>query len=152
MSTASEKEPTPTQQFLDLAYVKAELNMDGDDDLDSQLLQIVQTSNRQMSLSLLPVLDVAELAGTGFWEDAKTTAFLNFRALFEKRMNRNDEDYKSYKEEYKENLTVLINAIKAQPEKATRTRLAHASASYRSRLLKNIPGMTDDNGSYLDIG
>ena len=143
----SEEEPTPTQQFLDLTYVKAELDLD--DDLDSQLLQIIQTSNRQMSLSLLPVLDTTELAGTGFWEDAKTTAFLNFRALFAKRINHNDEDYKSYKEEYKENLKVLINAIKAQPEKATRTKLAYGSASYGSRLLKNIPGMTDDNGLYL---
>ena len=113
---------TPTQQFLDLAYVKAELSLDYDDDhLDSQLLQIIQTANRQMSLEMVPVLDITKFAGTGIWEDAKTIAFLYFRSLFENRVNRNKEDSESYMSTYKANLKTLIKALISRRSPKTKT-------------------------------
>ena len=149
--TDEEKEiaKNETQEFLTLDDVKNELKL-SDDKLSDQIDNLIDIANRQITLALLPVVDNIKLLGTGFWEDAATIAMLYFRSLFERRINHNDDEYKSYREEYKDTLKILIGAIKAQPEKSTRTKTAHATASYQSRLLKNIPGMTNDNGAFFD--
>ena len=146
---SEETPPVPTQEFLTLAFVKQQQEIT-DNQYDSRMTQMVEFSNRQMQLALIPVLDKREFADTGFFEDARNTAFLHFKSLFEKRINKDDETAKSYMDEYKYSLKILIEAIKAQPTKSTRSKVAYGTAVTDSPLLKNIPGMTDKYGRLFE--
>lgn len=140
---------TETQPFLEIDSVKAQLGLE-DDELDPQILPLIETANRRMSLALLPVLDIRELESTPFFQDAKNAAMVFFRSLFEQRINKSEEAHKSYKEEYKDAMTVLTNAIKAQPSKdiSKRSVLATGGAPLRHQLLASNYEITDNLGNY----
>ena len=144
---------TETQHFLELNFVKTQLGIEDDDpEYDDQLLQIIESANRRVSMTLLPVLDIRDLESTDFWQDAKTAAFVYARSLFEQRVNKSEEMYKSYKEEYDDTIKILINAIKAQPTKdiSKRSIIAMAGTPLRHRLLDNNYGITDNLGNRLN--
>ena len=95
-----------TQPLLELESVKSQMGLN-DDGQDDQILPLLESANRRMSLTLFPVLDITELESTPFFQDAKNVAFIYFRALYEQRINNLEEKYKSYKTEYDDSIKML---------------------------------------------
>ena len=141
---------TETQNFLDLDTVKSQMDIT-DDEYDAQMLPMIESANRLMSLTLLPVLDIKELAETQFWQDAANIAYTYFRALFAQRINNSDEKYKMYKAEYNDSIKVFLDAIKAQPSKdiSKRSIIAVGGARVDHSLLRNNYEITDNLGNRL---
>ena len=142
-----------TQPLLELESVKSQMGLN-DDGQDDQILPLLESANRRLSLVLFPVLDITELESTPFFQDAKNVAFIYFRALYEQRVNNLEEKYKSYKAEYDDSVKVLLNAIKAQPIKdvSERSVLGYGGARRRHPLLDSNYGVTDSRGNYLRRG
>lgn len=137
-----------TQEFLSLSNVIESLALT--DTAEERLLPMIQQANRQVSLLLVPVLDIRKLDDTEYWQDAMNLAMLYFQALFERRINHNHDEGNNYHKEYMQNLKTLVAAIKADPDRSKRTVLAYAGADTNTRLLRNIPSMTDRYGRYRD--
>ena len=149
MSATDNDTPVNTTPFVTLESVKSELGIE-DDGQDAQILPIIQRSNRRMSLTLLPVLDTRDPTGSPMFQDAKDTAMIYFRALYEKNVLNQEERYKSYKEEYESSVKVLIAAIKAQPiDLSTKAVIAFATSSTKHPLLNSINNVTDSDGRYI---
>ena len=65
-----------TQEFLTMSSVRDSLGIT--EATDDRLLPIIESANRQITLSLVPVLDIRLLEGTTYWQDASNVALLYF--------------------------------------------------------------------------
>ena len=125
-----------TQEFLTMSSVRDSLGIT--EATDDRLLPIIESANRQITLSLVPVLDIRLLEGTTYWQDASNVALLYFQSIYERRINHNNEEAEAYHQEFMRALKILAVAIKAEPDNSTRTKVAYAGANIRAPLLEDV--------------
>ena len=145
MSSSSEHN---SNQFLTVRYITEQKGLT-DDQFTPEILRIIKESNRKVVLALTSVKDDIILDGTKFFADAQDTAYLYFDSEYERTILRIPVEAKDTFAKYKESKDLLLRAIRAQPTESKRTTQATASCSYKSGLLKNINGITDDNGNFF---
>lgn len=136
-------------KFLVENYVMRRYGLNTDDKTNSEKLEAqISQANRQIAKDMIPYLDDIIADDTDFFADCRDAAYDYFRhvRLADDRLYEESEKVLSM---YKYTIKTLKESAKAQPEFSQRTIISHATGSYRTPLLKNIPGMTDTNGVFF---
>jgi len=149
MSEDSDAAENNANQLLNLKSVKDDKDID-DNLSDNKLLKIIVKTNQLMSMALTPFIDNIDLADTKFFDRARNVALTYFDYLYTRRVLKLYTEAHEIKTEFNDDLKVLIKSITAEPGKATRSKIASAGIKYESRLLRNIPGMTDEFGNIIE--
>jgi len=137
-----------SNQFLTVQYVTSQKGLTTEQ-FTEQILRIIKDSNRKIVLSLVPIKDDIILDGTVFFPDAQNVAMVYFDSEYERLILKDFDSSEITFKKYKEERNLLIAAIKAQPKESKRNIQATASCSYKSRLLSNIPGITDKDQNLI---
>jgi len=136
-------------QFLTLAYIKSEKEID--DDLEDDKLQtIIADANYTMTDLLTPVIDLIDTSNTKFFDKARSVTLLYFDYLYTRKILKLYTEAHEMEVEFTKRAKTFLDAIKAQPSKAERSQVISVGISAESRLLKNIPNTTDEFGNLLD--
>jgi len=146
MSEISSSEEHNFNQILTNEFISAVKEIE----ITDEVLTLIGNANNEISKILRPYIDNIILDKTGFFQDARDTAFLHFRSFYESDVLNLLEKSKLSYDRYKDSKKTLIESIKAQPSEAKRSVKASASVSVSSNLLNNIQGVTDERGNFFD--
>lgn len=137
-----------SNQFLTQNYVIEQKGLTSEE-FTPQILRLVKEANRKVVLAITPIQDDIILDGTKFFLDAQDAAYLYFDSEYHRTILKLDTEAKDIFAKYKESKELLIRALRAQPMTAKRSVQATSSCAYSSRLLSNIPGITDQDQNIL---
>lgn len=147
MSVTNDPTENDKNYLLTLDYVKQQKDLVGISKFDDVLTSMVITTNQAMMQYLVGVVDIFDLSGTSFFDQARNHAYDYFEGIYMRRQNKKYADSIEMLKQVDLEILKFVESLKAQPAFTDRSRAVSVSASYETALIENIPNMTDESGT-----
>ena len=107
--------------FLDYDSFVTELGLKEDRDDRGLVRNLIERANRRVTLELKPYIGEYDFTGSSLYRDAVNAAHTYARALFNRDWNHIHESYHDYKEDFDDQIQILIKAIISDRPGRTKT-------------------------------